>query len=324
MATRSRSGSTRTRPRPRSGRSIVRAAVRGRTRTIDLEPDFRPLIEHRGACRGLCPTARSSSSGSPTGERTATTVLRSATRSRAGGGRRGRGATCPTAPRSPTIEAGADGSVMVLPWTRGASVSNTKPSPSAPWGGAQFVGIGGVGGLAVGPDGGAVAVGWGCLQRVVVRPRELSPGGRGVGRARRRWGSSTAPTLLSVRGDRQPGGAGGVGPGHKRCPASPRAPGRHLERRPLAGAGRHLERRARTGRHLESDEAELRPPLPRHRAGARTAPSSRLWPQSARAGTRSRPVCGAGAATGSALRRWPPAIKTTTRRTRRSPLPASP
>ena len=106
-------------------------------------------------------------------------VLRSATRSPAG-----TWTTedvrdlSPAAPRSSASRRARTAASWSSPWTTGASVSNTKPSASAPWGGAQTVGIGTVDGFAVGPDGGTVAVGTGvCSDSACIRASYRPSGG---------------------------------------------------------------------------------------------------------------------------------------------------
>jgi hypothetical protein len=105
-------------------------------------------------------------------------VLRSATRSPSGAWTTEdvRDLTCCTSIVG--LEAGTDGSVMVVSRDDGSSVSNTKASASAPWDAPQTVGIGTVADFAVGPDGGAVAVSTGsCGESPCIRASHRPPSG---------------------------------------------------------------------------------------------------------------------------------------------------
>jgi PKD domain len=146
------------------------------TTTVDLEADFTVLTD-------ISPRAVALPDGSFvvvwSADRTGVggTVLRSATRSPAGVWTTEdvRDLTTTTIEG---LEAGPDGSVMVLSLDEGATVSNTKPSPGAPWGPTQLVGIGGVSGVAIGPDGAAVAVSTGfCNESPCIRASRRPQGG---------------------------------------------------------------------------------------------------------------------------------------------------
>jgi PKD domain-containing protein len=132
-------------------------------------------------------------------------VLRSATRSASGEWTTEdvRDLTCCTAIVG--LEAGGDGSVMVLSEESTGSVSNTKPSAGAPWGETQPVGIGAVDGFAVGPDGGAVAASRGvCSESSCIRGSYRPPGGEWGGQEAVGITDGRTPTGLAVAAN--PGG----------------------------------------------------------------------------------------------------------------------
>jgi hypothetical protein len=127
-------------------------------------------------------------------------LLRSATRSPAGAWTTEdvRPTCCPGIV---ALEAGADGSVMVVSGERGVgSVSNTKPSASAPWGPTQTMGFSSrdaVQGVALAPDGGAVAVGTGvCDDAPCIRAR-YRPSGGGWG-GQETMGTTSGRTVAGV------------------------------------------------------------------------------------------------------------------------------
>jgi PKD domain len=162
----------------------VRAVYRPRggpweTTTVNLEPAFSVIT-------GTPPRAVALPDGSfvvvwsANRKGDADPVLRSATRSPAGVWTTELVRAVSGATEIDGLEAGGDGSVMVVSVdTEGGSVSNTKPSASAPWGAPQTVGIGTVADVAVGPDGGAVAVSTGgvCSGSPCIQASHRPPGG---------------------------------------------------------------------------------------------------------------------------------------------------
>ncbi len=147
------------------------------TTTVDLEPDF-PVVT------GEAPRAVALPDGSFVAvwvaDRNGASdpVLRSATRSPAGAWKTELVRALPGGTLIDGLEAGADGSVMVVSEDTGVSISNTKPSADAPWGTPQPVGIGTVEGFSVGPDGATVAVSTGvCGRSSCIRASHRPPGG---------------------------------------------------------------------------------------------------------------------------------------------------
>ncbi len=137
-----------------TGEDEVRAAYRPRggpweTTVADLEPDYQ-LVDD------VAPHAVALTDGSfvvvweadRNGD--GDTVLRSATRSP--GGQWTTEDVRDLAAETPIdgLQAGGDGSVMVIAPESGISSSNTKPSAGANWGGTQSVGIGSIDDFAVG------------------------------------------------------------------------------------------------------------------------------------------------------------------------------
>ncbi|MGZ8672726.1 MAG: hypothetical protein ACXWZJ_12520, partial [Solirubrobacterales bacterium] len=163
--------------------------------TVDLEPDF-PVVT------GEAPRAVALPDGSFVvvwvADRNGASdpVLRSATRSPAGVWTTEDVRDLITTTIE-GLEAGPDGSVMVLSLDAGATVSNTKPSAGAPWGPTQLVNLGAVSGAAIGPDGAAVAVSTGlCGGLLCIRASRRPPGGAWGGQET--VGITTGRTVLGL------------------------------------------------------------------------------------------------------------------------------
>ena len=190
----------------------VRAVYRPRggpweTTTVDLEPDYPVVLDTPPRAVAL-PDGSFVVVWAADRNGDGDQVLRSATRSPAGAwtAEDVRDFTC--CPGIEGLEAGADGSVIVVSLDTGVgSVSNTKPSASAPWGPTQTMGFAAgdpVQGVAVEADGGAVAVGTGvCSGSPCIRARYRPSGGDWGGQET--VGTTVGVSVLGVAVTANPG-----------------------------------------------------------------------------------------------------------------------